>query len=386
MMHPNNITPSNIARVHECPMTLDIERQMDQIRFCDYAPGAAAHAIAALELLKRVDCGWPKGKIDQLKEQAKNLLSYIDVQEHKWIYGAGMGAANFVKGATLDPDAEFFAEHDVTIDDPHNGPMYGRADFIVLENERSKAKIIELKYGQRIPLKAVRPQLMCYALALVQEHPSIKQIDLCLLCPNDRPGVPQWAYVTREEVLEWAVNYLGPTIAAALAKHSKAIAGNHCMGCRAMGGCRHHADWVGSEFTREPVLMNNNELARHLDLLQTREDIYNAARTEAIHRIGAGEVVGDYYIQPNGDREIWTTTIDRAAIVALAKTHNVPLSYLFHRPRNASNIRADYPDFFKALKEAGHIRKQSAYKLMSNRGNPLKTPLKLRKKGEYKSE
>lgn len=145
------------------------------------------------------------------------------------------------------PDAEVLIEQKVSY--AHWVPDgFGTADCIILAD--GMAEIIDYKHGLGVLVSAEtedfggNPQLMCYALGVIQMFDGIYNINavrMAIYQPR-RANVSTFN-MTKADLLKWADNVLAPTAQLALMGEGEFCAGDHCQFCKAKAVCRKRAEY-----------------------------------------------------------------------------------------------------------------------------------------------
>lgn len=123
----------------------------------------------------------------------------------------------------------------------------GTADCIIVSD--GTAEIIDFKYGQGVLVDASseefggNPQLMCYALGMVEMFDRIYDIsEVKMVIFQPRRSNISCHTMTKDELIRWADEVLAPTAALAMKGEGEFKAGDHCIFCRAKATCRKRAE------------------------------------------------------------------------------------------------------------------------------------------------
>ena len=167
-------------------------------------------------------------------------------------------------------------EEYVTFEDivPNGG---GTSDVVIIG--RNFIHIIDLKFGKGVPVSAIgNPQLRLYALGAIKKY-----IRECT-CTEARMTIIQprlydmsTDHVSIDELNDWAINYVKPRAALAIAGKGEFVSGEHCKFCKLKGKCQALANKqlaiARTEFQdtvenhmMEPAQMSPEVLARILDI------------------------------------------------------------------------------------------------------------------------
>ena len=140
---------------------------------------------------------------------------------------------------------------------------FGTGDACVVADE--VLQVIDFKYGAGITVNAEKnPQMMCYALGLLEAFDGIYEIGtvrMSIYQPR-RDNVSTFE-ISKEDLLTWADTVLAPTAKLAFSGEGEFHAGEHCQFCNAKAACRKRAEYnlemarydftVPSELTGEEI-------------------------------------------------------------------------------------------------------------------------------------
>ena len=140
---------------------------------------------------------------------------------------------------------------------------FGTGDACIVADDA--LHVIDLKYGVGILVEAERnPQMMCYALGLLEAFDgiySITAVRMSIFQPR-RNNVSTYE-ISKADLLEWADTVLAPTAELAFRGEGEFCAGDHCQFCEAKASCRKRAEYnlemahydfeVPSELTDEEI-------------------------------------------------------------------------------------------------------------------------------------
>lgn len=137
---------------------------------------------------------------------------------------------------------------------------FGTGDCVIVADET--LTVIDFKYGVGILVEAEKnPQMMCYALGVLQLFDSIYDINsvtMTIFQPR-RDSVSTYT-ISKEKLLKWADKVLAPTAQLAAKGEGDYKAGDHCRFCKVKAKCRKRAEY-------------NLELARYdFEMPSTLED------------------------------------------------------------------------------------------------------------------
>lgn len=150
----------------------------------------------------------------------------------------------------------------------HDG--FGTADVVILSE--NKVRVIDLKFGQGIPVSANdNPQLRLYALGawnkFKQDYPNLKEAEYTIHQPRLKSVSTD--STSMEKLLEWAHYVVKPKAEKAWTGSGDFVPGDHCGFCKAKHQCRKRSEYVNElaklEF-RDPPLLQNEEMVSFLEI------------------------------------------------------------------------------------------------------------------------
>ena len=151
--------------------------------------------------------------------------------------------------------------------------------------------VIDLKYGLGILVSAERnPQMMCYALGLLEAYDGIYNISavrMSIFQPR-RDNVSTFE-ISKTDLLAWAETVLAPTAQLAFKGEGDFRAGEHCQFCTAKATCRKRTEY-NLEMARYdfemPTELTNEEIAAILpridELIAWGNDVKDHALEQAL--------------------------------------------------------------------------------------------------------
>ena len=185
---------------------------------------------------------------------------------------------------------------------------FGTGDACIVADDT--IHVIDLKYGTGIPVDAQwNPQMMCYALGLLEQYDGIydiKNVKMSIFQPR-RDNVTAFG-LTKAQLLDWAENTLKPAAQLARIGDGAFRAGSHCRFCAVKATCRKRAEY-NLEMARYdfemPDLLDGNEIAAVLpridQLIAWGNDVKAYALEQALqgkqfpgYKIVAGRSVSRY--------------------------------------------------------------------------------------------
>ena len=166
---------------------------------------------------------------------------------------------------------------------------FGTGDACIVSDDT--VHVIDLKYGAGLLVDAQwNPQVMCYALGLLDAYDGIydiRNVRMTIFQPR-RDNVTAFG-LKKEELLAWAENTLKPIAEKAYAGEGEFRAGSHCQFCAVKATCRKRAEY-NLEMARYdfdmPATLNGSEIAAILpridQLIAWGNDVKEHALGEAL--------------------------------------------------------------------------------------------------------
>ena len=176
---------------------------------------------------------------------------------------------------------------------------YGTADACIIAD--GTMYVIDLKYGTGVLVDADwNPQIMCYALGLLEAYDGIydiQKIRMTIFQPR-RENVTTFG-LTKEQLLGWAENSLAPRAQLAWNGEGNFRAGSHCQFCTVKAICRKRAEY-NLEMARYdfemPDTLNGNEIAAILPRIDQLAAWGNDVKEYALEQALAGKHFDGYKI------------------------------------------------------------------------------------------
>lgn len=169
---------------------------------------------------------------------------------------------------------------------------FGIVDCLIVADD--VLHIIDFKYGLDILVDAYdNPQMMCYALGALDIYDGfydIETVKMTIFQPR-RDSISTYE-ISKEELLQWAENFLAPTAKLAFEGGGEFKAGDHCQFCKVKATCRKRAEY-NLELAKYDFEMPNNldetEIAAILpridDFVSWANDIKEYALQQALSGI-----------------------------------------------------------------------------------------------------
>lgn len=170
----------------------------------------------------------------------------------------------------------------------------GTADCILLSD--GTAEIIDYKHGLGVMVSAEseefggNPQLMCYALGLIDMFDGIYNIDtirMAIYQPRrDNVSICQ---MSKDDLMKWAEETLAPTAILATKGEGEFKAGDHCQFCKVKATCRKRAEYnleMAKYDFEVPATLEDHEIEAILmkvdQLTSWAEDVKEYALNQAL--------------------------------------------------------------------------------------------------------
>ena len=318
--------PSSAHRWMACPGAPAAEREARSRGLVDDSSspaareGTAAHAVAELELRRRVlgepvaaeTAGWHE--LYDVEYEWGVMVSetrpYVDYVEA--LYEAAREA---------DPaGAQLWLESRV---EPVPGRVWGTADATVIGD--GQVHVVDLKYGRGVRVEAPsNPQLRCYMLGALDIAGLLEPVTTCtgtIVQPRHRDGGHISSESLRTEELQaWGARLL-ETVAATDAPDAPRVPGDdQCRWCAAQAVCPERtrslaADVFGEARQSSIPLLSDGEVADLLPRLDSVEAWCRAVRRSALSRVTQrpGSLAGWQVAEGRPRRRVTDAVVDRLA-------------------------------------------------------------------------
>ena len=318
--------PSSAHRWMACPGAPAAEREARSRGLVDDSSspaareGTAAHAVAELELRRRVlgepvaaeTAGWHE--LYDVEYEWGVMVSetrpYVDYVEA--LYEAAREA---------DPaGAQLWLESRV---EPVPGRVWGTADATVIGD--GQVHVVDLKYGRGVRVEAPsNPQLRCYMLGALDIAGLLEPVTTCtgtIVQPRHRDGGHISSESLRTEELQaWGARLL-EAVAATDAPDAPRVPGDdQCRWCAAQAVCPERtrslaADVFGEARQSSIPLLSDGEVADLLPRLDSVEAWCRAVRRSALSRVTQrpGSLAGWQVAEGRPRRRVTDAVVDRLA-------------------------------------------------------------------------
>ena len=221
-------------------------------------------------------------------------LSYYDAE----MQTCAEGYADFVMqeyelAKQTCPDTDVLIEQKVDFSKWVEGGT-GTADCILLSD--GTAEIIDYKHGLGVMVSAEseefggNPQLMCYALGLIDMFDGIYNIDtLRMAIYQPRRDNVSICQMSKDDLMKWAEETLAPTAILATKGEGEFKAGDHCQFCKVKATCRKRAEYnleMAKYDFEVPATLEDHEIEAILmkvdQLTSWAEDVKEYALNQAL--------------------------------------------------------------------------------------------------------
>lgn len=279
------LSPSASHRWLNCPPSAKLCAALPDQTSPYAAQGTDAHELCAYLVEKAL------GR--DVKDPTESL-SYYDPE----MQTCAEGYAEFVMqeyelAKQTCPDTDVLIEQKVDFSKWVEGGT-GTADCILLSD--GTAEIIDYKHGLGVMVSAEseefggNPQLMCYALGLIDMFDGIYNIDtirMAIYQPRrDNVSICQ---ISKDDLMKWAEETLSPTAILATKGEGEFKAGEHCQFCKVKATCRKRAEYnleMAKYDFEVPATLEDHEIEAILmkvdQLTSWAEDVKEYALNQAL--------------------------------------------------------------------------------------------------------
>lgn len=279
------LAPSASHRWLNCPPSAKLCAALPDQTSPYAAQGTDAHELCAYLVEKAL------GR--EVKDPTESL-SYYDAE----MQTCAEGYAEFVMqeyelAKQTCPDTDVLIEQKVDFSKWVEGGT-GTADCILLSD--GTAEIIDYKHGLGVMVSAEseefggNPQLMCYALGLIDMFDGIYNIDtirMAIYQPRrDNVSICQ---MSKDDLMKWAEETLAPTAILATKGEGEFKAGDHCQFCKVKATCRKRAEYnleMAKYDFEVPATLEDHEIEAILmkvdQLTSWAEDVKEYALNQAL--------------------------------------------------------------------------------------------------------
>lgn len=282
--------------------------------------GTAAHAVAELELRRRV-------LHQPVAAEAASWHEAYDV-EYEWSVMVtetrpyvDYVEACYLAASEADPDgAQLWLESRV---EPVPGRVWGTADATIIGDGR--VHVVDLKYGRGVRVEAEgNPQLRCYMLGALDIASLLAPVDECvgtIVQPRHKDG----GHISSEalpvtELQAWGATLLEAVEATDDPAAPRVPGDSQCRWCAAQAICSERtrslaADVFGEARQATVPLLSDAEVADLLPRLDSVESWCRAVRRSALSRLTQrpGSLAGWHVAEGRPRRRVTEAVVDRLA-------------------------------------------------------------------------
>lgn len=301
------LSASGSHRWMACPPSLLLEEQFPESTSSYAEEGRLAHAEAEAVLLGELEAPieYEVGKyIDYVLDRKRETKGHLEIE-------ARLDLSAYV------PDG------------------FGTGDAVIFHGN-TKLEVIDLKYGQGVPVNADHnTQLMLYGLGAYWTYSEIfdvREVTTTIVQPRLN-SISSYTY-TVEELLDWATKTVSPLAQQALAGEGRFNPGEHCRFCRAKGICKARKELADQELATLPHgitdarLLTPVEIAKVLDqadaIISWLKDAQDYARESA----EAGAKIPGYKLVEGRSNRKYT---DEIAVAEAMRAKGWPDEVLFEK-------------------------------------------------------
>jgi hypothetical protein len=223
-----------------CTPSAVLEREQGVDECSVYAAeGPAAHEYARLRLMSLygyLDAAAYAHELEQFM-QTPDYQNFYDAEFNEYVEEY----IRYVKGITdnlTDYDIDFERRVDFSDVVPDG---FGTADTIIIDKKNEKGYVIDLKFGQGVPVSAKEnPQLRLYAIGLIHEF-DVKSVEMVIVQP--RLASVDTDIMTALELVIWGYDYVKPKAELAVKGEGPLKSSEEaCRFCKLRGSCKVRAD------------------------------------------------------------------------------------------------------------------------------------------------
>lgn len=279
------LSPSASHRWLNCPRSAKLCAALPDQTSPYAAQGTDAHELCAYLVEKAL------GR--DVKDPTESL-SFYDAEMQTCAEGyAEFVIQEYELAKQTCPDTDVLIEQKVDFSKWVEGGT-GTADCILLSD--GTAEIIDYKHGLGVMVSAEseefggNPQLMCYALGLIDMFDGIYNIDtirMAIYQPRrDNVSICQ---MSKDDLMKWAEETLAPTAILATKGEGEFKAGDHCQFCKVKATCRKRAEYnleMAKYDFEVPATLEDHEIEAILmkvdQLTSWAEDVKEYALNQAL--------------------------------------------------------------------------------------------------------
>ena len=198
---------------------------------------------------------------------------------------------------------------------------FGTGDCLIVADK--VLQIIDFKYGLGILVEAENnPQMMCYALGALDLYDGIydiETVEMTIFQPR-RDNISTFS-ISKEDLLNWAENFLAPTAQLAYNGEGDFHAGDHCQFCKVKATCRKRAEYnmeLAAYDFELPAKLEESEIAEILPKIDSLITWANDIKDYALQQALSGVTYkGFKVVEGKSNRKY----IDEEAVAFTVKDH-----------------------------------------------------------------
>ena len=300
------LAPSAASRWLRCPGSVALAQQYEQGETSYAAEGTAAHALAERALREDREAYWYEGQEFYGHTVDDTMAAYVQryIEE---VY------------SRLSPSTELKIEERVTVDSVPG--VWGTVDALIIDHATGELIVIDLKYGQGVPVSAQEnEQLMLYALGALEDASLVADIDtvqLVIVQPRiySEPSVSGCSIDDLEEFSVYAYDSAitaNRVLADGVDRHTLRSGDVQCRWCPAKVDCPALREQVYNEVfddsgeTRPVDRLGGEELGMALSCVERIEAWCQAVRDRAHEELLAGrDVPGRKLVEGRRGQRQW---------------------------------------------------------------------------------
>lgn len=277
------LSASGAHRWLVCTPSAQLEAQVPDTTSVYAAEGTFAHELAEIELRKAL------GEKVRRPAGYRNHEHYSPaMEEHLMEYvTAVMERIAAHRAHTSDP----LILHEQRLDFSRWVPEgFGTGDVVIVSD--MGIEVIDLKYGQGVPVSAVgNEQLRLYALGAYDQYSTLYDLPTVTMTII-QPRLDSISTDTMDtaDLLKWADEVVRPKAQMAWEGKGEFIAGEHCRFCRIKAACRARADYnmeLAQLDFADPATLSEDEIAELLgridELVRWASDVKEHALYQAVN-------------------------------------------------------------------------------------------------------